>query len=728
MKKIILIVSAVILSIGIIGLLMSKTIFSDKKPNQNYTWKENGDTEIIRGRMLEDLMDDSADPSAILADLQADGSFASVDYYTDQQDYWHPIDHLDNILTMEIAVNSTGNQYYGSMELQNGIKKAIEFWVQKNFYCDWNDWWNNLGIGPKIADILLFPNEEIEQANLDTLSDKLYQGTVFEETRKYNVKEREINSTGGNLTDTVNYSLKYAVIKGDGEKIKFLLNLMENEMRPFPSVKFLQKRWDAEGIKADMSFQQHFELLYMGGYGETFALGTNTYIRYTDGTQFALSDKSMNFYQDFLLDGLQYAMRGKYRDINASGRGIVREGNSVGIYQFVIDGANVLLDSSANLTRESDLELLLSTRNEASDQGAGGHKYFWNSDYQVYNNTEYMATVRAASDRTKNSEALNGENVLGHYLGAGATMYYLKGDEYFDIFPLWNWNRIPGTTTLQGYLPIGDDSTYTRMGKTSFVGGVSNGTVGMSAINYKDNRVKAKKSWFMFKEGVVNLGTDISSRYDKDVYTTMNQSLLRGDVEYSQGNELNSQSQMDAIEIFDWIYNNGIGYVTNSPVTIQAGQRTGDWKTISTRSEEKTHSDTVLELGISHGADAKNEKYDYTVLMNTTPSQLAEYTANPTMHTLSNNSSVQAVWDESTDTFMAVFWEKGSLDLPNGEKLSVSEGCTIIVEPDGEQYSVYVNDPEQDGGTLTVSIGELTGKVHFERGMYAGKSEKVELE
>lgn len=720
---------SVLLIISVVIAMTSCSLKTKSVDYKNYTYEDNDDISEICSRMVNDLYDSEVDPSEYLAQLCNDGSFSDIDYYTDKKDTWHPAEHLDRILIMEKAAYSPENKYYKDKNLINFINKAIEFWVKKDFYCDWNDWWNNLGTGPKIADILLFPNDGLDKSNIDTLTEKLYSITCFTEEKKRIVKEREINSTGGNLTDTVNHSLKYAVLTDDGSAIMCLTHLIENELRPFPSAKLFEKRWDAEGIKADMSFQQHFEHLYFGGYGEVFLNGMNTYIKYTDGTQFALSDDKLNFYQDFILDGIQFAVRGNTADINASGRSIVRKKENTieitGLKQAIINACYILLDCNADLTRKSELESLISSRNGDIDQGAGGHRYFFSSDYQVYNNKNYMASVRAASKRTKNSEALNGENVLGHYLGAGATMYYIDGEEYFNIFPLWNWNKIPGTTTAQGYLPYGGDNTYTRMGKASFVGGVSNGKIGMSCLDYNDNKVKAKKVWFMFDEGVVCLGTNISSNSKYDIFTCINQTLTKDDFAVSENSEVYTAETYDKTGSFDWVYNNKIGYITDSPVSVKVEERTGNWQTISERVDSEAYAGKVFEIGISHAVKPKKESYDYTVLMNTTVDRLNAYCQNPSIETLSNTDSVQAVYDKDSNTIMAVFWKKGTLSFPNGDLLTVSRGCALICEEQQDAYKIYISNPLQNGKDINVSINGIENRIAFEKGMYAGATKEI---
>lgn len=722
---------SVLLILSVVITMVSCSASTKSIDYKKYSFENNGDIEEIHSRMVADLYDDEAEPSEYLARLCDDGSFSDIEYYTDKKDIWHPSKHLDRILVMEKAAYSLENKYYKDENLINSINKAIEFWVKKDFYCDWNDWWNNLGTGPKIADILLFPNDGLDKSNIDTLTEKLYSITCFTEEKKRNVKEREINSTGGNLTDTVNHSLKYAVLTDDGSAIMCLTHLIENELRSFPSAKLFEKRWDAEGIKEDMSFQQHFEHLYFGGYGEVFLNGINTYIKYTDGTQFALSDDKLNFYQDFILDGIQFAVRGNTADINASGRSIVRKKENTteitGLNQAIITACDILLNCDADLTRKAELENLISSRNGDVDQGAGGHRYFFCSDYQVYNNEKYMASVRAASKRTKNSEALNGENVLGHYLGSGATMYYIDGEEYFNIFPLWDWNKIPGTTTAKGYLPYGGNNTYTRMGKTSFVGGVSNGKIGMSCLDYNDNKVKAKKAWFMFDEGVVCLGTDISSNSKYDIFTCINQTFAKDDFAVSENSEVYTADTYDKTGCFDWVYNNKIGYITDSSVSVKVEERTGDWQSISERLDSEEYRGKVFEIGIPHYVKPKNESYDYTVLMNTTVYRLNEYCQNPSIETLSNTDSIQAVQNKDLNTVMAVFWNKGSLTLPSGDTVKVSRGCTIICQEQQDTYKIYISNPLQNGKDISVSINGIEKKIAFEKGMYAGMTKEITI-
>lgn len=283
------------------------------------------------------------------------------------------------------------------------------------------------------------------------------------------------------------------------------------------------------------------------------------------------------------------------------------------------------------------------------------------------------------------------------------------------------------TGSVNGYLPYGTDKTYTRMGKTKFVGGVSTGKVGMSCIDYRDNGVKAKKAWFMFDEGVYCLGTDISSHKEGEVYTCINQTLLRGNLEYNiKGNSF-SANELKKSADFDWLFNNGIGYISELPISVNAGVKEGDWKQNSERLDSKSCSDTVLELGISHGENPNSQKYSYFVAMNTTPEKTKELAENPAIRVLSNNGDCQSVWHENSKTLMAVFWKKGDIILLDGKILSVNRGCTLVCHEDDEKYNIYISNPKQNGGKTKISINDNEEVISFTEDMFAGMTQYASI-
>ena len=78
----------------------------------------------------------------------------------------------------------------------------------------------------------------------------------------------------------------------------------------------------------------------------------------------------------------------------------------------------------------------------------------------------------------------------------GANYLYLTGDEYRNIFPVWDWTKIPGTTAIQDTLYTGEQNTIAARGTTVFDGGVSDGKYGLGAMDLARGKLVAKNAWF----------------------------------------------------------------------------------------------------------------------------------------------------------------------------------------------------------------------------------------
>ena len=121
-----------------------------------------------------------------------------------------------------------------------------------------------------------------------------------------------------------------------------------------------------------------------------------------------------------------------------------------------------------------------------------GHKHFWQSDYTIHRRPHWMTSVKMASDRVVGVEMMNGDNMKGFYMADGATYLYQNGDEYLDIFPLWDWRQLPGVTTFRSDGPMPVIQKYHPRNAVSFVGGISNGVQGVSAMEINRAGIKVR--------------------------------------------------------------------------------------------------------------------------------------------------------------------------------------------------------------------------------------------
>src|SRR5262249_30094728 len=78
-----------------------------------------------------------------------------------------------------------------------------------------------------------------------------------------------------------------------------------------------------------------------------------------------------------------------------------------------------------------------------------GNRMYWCSDYMAHHRPGWFASIKMFSTRIQNAELVNDEGKKSHHLSDGAMLLYLTGNEYTDIFPVWDWCKIPGTTAEQ---------------------------------------------------------------------------------------------------------------------------------------------------------------------------------------------------------------------------------------------------------------------------------------
>ena len=64
----------------------------------------------------------------------------------------------------------------------------------------------------------------------------------------------------------------------------------------------------------------------------------------------------------------------------------------------------------------------------------------------------------------------------------GCTNITQTGDEYFNIFPVWNWCHIPGTTAPQLEKVPMDPKAWGVLGTSTYAGGVSDSIYGGYSI------------------------------------------------------------------------------------------------------------------------------------------------------------------------------------------------------------------------------------------------------
>jgi chondroitin AC lyase len=342
-----------------------------------------------------------------------------------------------------------------------------------------------------------------------------------------------------------------------------------------------------------------------------------------------------------------------------------------------------------------------------------GNKQFWCSDFMTQRRAGYYTSVKMLSNRMLNSELVNSEGKKSVHLSDGANYLYLTGDEYRNIFPVWDWTKIPGTTAIQGTLDTGEQNAIGARGTTTFDGGVSDGTYGMAAMDLARGKLVAKKAWFFFDSSYVALGAGITLSGDTEhaVATDVNQTLLKGDV--TSGGS--------------WFYHDHVGYIfaPNTKVKSSAGPQSGAWLEIGTGPSAQV-TEQVFNLWIDHGTAPQNASYEYIVTPNVTAADVAKMAAHPDVEVLANTAETQAVYNSALKLAEIAFRNAGALETPLG-KVEADRSCLLLVRQVAGGWKVTTSNPENQPLALHVTVKGKQAAIELPGGNDAGSSVTVDV-
>lgn len=333
------------------------------------------------------------------------------------------------------------------------------------------------------------------------------------------------------------------------------------------------------------------------------------------------------------------------------------------------------------------------------------------------------------SARIENTECVNSQNIFGFHLSDGAVYTHITGNEYTDIFASWDWNLIPGITTDYGNTPLYCGGAR-RTGLDKFVGGASDGTVGIAAQRYTNpfnGNLRFQKAWLFLDDGVQHvLVNNMTSTSMAPVYSVLDQRIRSGGV-FVNGTDRTSALTSGNPVAFNkttTLWHGGVGYVLDGALAsgtlqIRAGERTGSWQTIGT-SNAPLNTKDVFAAWIKHN---NLKAISYTVFPGTTSNAAFVTKKNSRqIQTVVNTSTICAIFDVARNKAFVVFWDKngGSVTFQQGFTLkSTGKGAVIYNRATG---NVTVSEPSQTSTSLKITIGTKTLTFILPQGGLAGSS------
>ena len=302
-------------------------------------------------------------------------------------------------------------------------------------------------------------------------------------------------------------------------------------------------------------------------------------------------------------------------------------------------------------------------------------------------------------------------------------MLYSSGNEYDEIEPVWDWYRLPGTTSERAASGVGgkyDLKPGNKRSSKAIAGGASDGMVGTHANQFSLYNVTANKSWFFFDRGEVAMGNSIRQTKptiaDDVVGTNITQTLLNGNVIYStvgsQSTTL-SDGQSATPKGLRWVNHNSVGYFFPEPVdnaTIRNLTHTGAWHEINLVVDPSEKVTTKLfDLDISHGQTPTDANYVYAIIPGIAASEMDAFLAAKPFTILRNDAVVQAVIDNAMGITEANFYTTGEVTIREGTKLKLTDpntSASLILRTNDNKLIISVASPEHRPGPVTL---QLTG-------------------
>ena len=721
-----------------------------------------------------------------------------------------------NVLLMAKAYRLKHGALYKNQELLKDMINILD-WLTKNCYrpqSQTDNWWTwEIGIPKDIIPALILLSDELTPEQ----KLKFTEGVRFFQPDPFHGGAIGTGSTHGqgyrmqyaaNRVDCSMTALGIGLLLEDNESI-YLASLASSSVLGFVSVTdstTLAEKGYPSGYYKDGSYIDHICVPYAGSYGIVVLEGIVNISAILSNSPWQFSQDKAKILEDIFVNTYGIGVYNGLMLDTLRGRAVAREkltDKTIGrqVMNHIIksldsvgeEGRKILLNYLKNwLTADPEYVGSLKELNEIvvkqkareiiENQGISGivpsaHKNYPLMDRAIHRTDNWLFALSMFSERISNAEIMNGENLYGWHQGDGMTYLYGKDTTYYND-NYWNTInpfRLPGTTTVSKNIGNGDkdssgfyqEGDYTS--KEAWVGGSElkgYGVNGMSLsgdcgtkTKYEPN-LRALKSYFMFDDEVVCLGTGINDSDSNFITETTvenrklnadasNQITLNGDklelqkvpvnvAEIVNGEGLGGGTgsmEGTAVNNAKWIHIEGnvaddtVGYYfpkESGQLKARKVASTGNWGNINlARSTDVVKN--YFELWFDHGKNPQNAEYSYVMLPGKTVDQMKEYEKNPSVEILANTTDVQAVRYKSKNVIGANFWQD---KIASVSGITCNKKASIIMKQTGDTLEIGVSDPtmkntetieveiDKEFGNLVnadsnVDVSENNGKIHL---------------
>lgn len=695
------------------------------------------DFEIIKERVVSEVMKGNPDDSRvedILSRMNEDGSFNDINYEDLSRTAGFPHRrHTSDLVYLARAYKTKSSAHHKSAKVKEAIIKGLQYWTGHDFVGDnWHD--NQISTPTNLSNLMLVIGDELPQE-------------LVEKAQPI-IGRAHMNASGarpsGDRIVIAGIVAKNLLFTNQREEFDNIIRLIEGE------VKFSTGE---RGMQHDYSFHHRVDRVNNTtsyGYGK-YANAFGEWSYYVSGTKYQFSVEKINHLVDYYLDGIyKQLVYGIYEDVSVKNRSITSKSN---FEPRGVTEIERLLHSTDY--RRAELEEIMRLRKGESKPSQSFSKFFWQTEHFVFQRPDFYTTVRMYSVRNRNmEEPYNGPGKPTHHRADGTNYLMLKGDEYHNIWPVYDWQKISGTTILQKpqWHPI---EMIQLDGLTEFVGAVTDDLYGAVAFDFisAHDKVEARKSWFFFDKEYVCLGTGIRCKSPLPVATTVNQALMRSDVTVMQdGTAQTLPKGSHELNKVKWVYHDRVGYILPEPAKVNLSNQPeqGRWSDITDQKNisDELVTEDVFMLWFDHGKSPANASYSYIVVPAVTEEELKNTAAdNRGIEILAQNQEIHAVKNNKLGICQIAFYAAGEVEIQKNVKVKMDSPGMAMIRMQGDKItSLTLSDPSRKLSSLTITVpgiynttGEgftatpdnsrntTTIKAILPQEVYAGKSLVIQL-
>lgn len=657
------------------------------------------------------------------------------------------------LLAMALAYSTTGSSLQGNASLGAAILSGLD-WMNANHYgsgiAKFDNWWDwEIGSPQALNDItvLMYGQLSATQIANHVAAIDYY---VPDPTKRTGTT---IVETGANRLDKASVVALRGVIGKSATKIAQGRDAISQALLYVTS---------GDGFYADGSFIQHTNVAYTGSYGLVLMSDIARLYYLLNGSTWAVTDANAGNVYDWYANGYKPVVyQGAVMDA-VRGRAISRQastdhdaGRSLTVsLARLAKGAPAANAAAINSTVKhwmqrdttfanyyaglglydiTNLKGILADSTITPDPEQIQTHVFASMDRALHSYAGYSSMVSLFSTRIAAFEYGNGENIKGWWTGAGMTYVYNNDLKQFsgDYWPTVNQARLPGTTTdgSGSGTPVSFGNypnTYNWAGGSEIDNLHATAGLQFSMSKVTGSTLQGKKSWFLFGDKIIALGSGIANTDGRTVETIVENRKLTaaGDNALTiNGLSMPTTSGWSATTTsVQWAHLAGnvsgadIGYWFPSPVNLSGLRetRSGSWQQINTGGPATTVTNSFLSLALNHGAGPTSASYAYVILPNYTAARTASFAASPTVAILENSVDAHAARDTAAGVTGVNFWNDAAKTVNDagGAYLTSNRKASVTVRDTGSELHIGVADPTQaNTGTIDLELNRSAWQV-----------------